>query len=174
MSSILNANLCDIVLRSLTKSRIWLIDLAKELPHARLDGFDISPLQFPHKNWLPPNVNLHELNALGKMPEELLGRYDIVHIGLVVLLVPGGDPTVLVDNILSLLSRVIPLYLCALNHSTNIFTEPGGYLQWNEADIENLPRIAASETVPRARCDEFYTRIYEAVDRQGMPKANMQ
>lgn len=87
---------------------IWLIDLAKELPHAILDGFDISAVQFPHKNWLPARVTLQELNALGPMPKELLGRYDVVHVGLVVLLVPGGDPSVLVNNLLSLLSKSHP------------------------------------------------------------------
>ncbi|KUI59769.1 hypothetical protein VP1G_07000 [Cytospora mali] len=128
---------------------IWLIDLAKEIPKATLDGFDISTKQFPHRNWLPPQVRLHELNAMGPMPKDLLGRYDIVHVGLVVLLVSGGDPSILVNNLLSLL-------------------KPGGYLQWNEADIEHLPRIPAADDVPRTNCDELYTKIYAAVGRTGV------
>ena len=85
--------------------RIWLVDLAKELPNAQLDGFDVSTAQFPHRKWLPPNVTLRQMDAYGEVPQELVGRYDIVHIGLVVVLVKDGNPGRLLTNLLKLLSK---------------------------------------------------------------------
>ncbi|KAL2012285.1 hypothetical protein VTN00DRAFT_5003 [Thermoascus crustaceus] len=61
--------------------RIWLIDLAGNLHKScQLDGFDISDGNYPAKKHWPQNVNLGILDAFGDMPEELHGRYDVVHI----------------------------------------------------------------------------------------------
>ena len=72
------------------------------------DGFDISDAQFPHRNWMPRNVTLNTLNILKPVPESLQGKYDVVHVGLVVLVVEDGDPLPLLDNLLTLLSMFSP------------------------------------------------------------------
>ena len=89
--------------------RIWLLDLAREYPSARLDGYDISNAQFPPSTWVPANTTLTCLDILKPIPELLRGKYDIVHIGLVVLVVENDDPVALLDNLLALLSRIAPV-----------------------------------------------------------------
>lgn len=88
--------------------RIWLIDLAKELPRATLDGVDISIAHFPHRNWLPPRVTLRKLDILDEIPPELVGQYDVVHIGLIVAAIRREeDLSTMIDRLLSLLSKMI-------------------------------------------------------------------
>ena len=86
--------------------RIWLLDLAREFPSARLDGYDISNAQFPPTAWIPANTTLACLDILKPIPEILQGKYDVVHVGLVVLVVEKDDPLPLLDNILALLSTL--------------------------------------------------------------------
>ncbi|KAL2038437.1 hypothetical protein N7G274_008776 [Stereocaulon virgatum] len=64
-----------------TGTGIWPLELSHELPGtARIDGFDISPAQYPHRNWLPANVILHVHNAFAPFPQEYVGVYDVVHV----------------------------------------------------------------------------------------------
>ncbi|EDO04614.1 predicted protein [Sclerotinia sclerotiorum 1980 UF-70] len=89
-------------------TRIWLIDLAKELaenyPSAQLQGFDISTAQFPPKGWLPKNVILDTLDILKPIPDSLREQFDVVHTGYLCLVVENGDPFPILDNLLALLS----------------------------------------------------------------------
>lgn len=92
--------------------RIWLVDLAKQTQSdAQLDGFDISSAHFPPKNELPENVNLAHLDMTQPIPDHLVGQYDIVHIGRIVLYIQNEDPSKLLTNFLSLLSRFARLVL---------------------------------------------------------------
>lgn len=85
--------------------RIWLVDLARYLPaSARIDGFDIDLTQCPPKEWLPPNVSVHNLDCLAPLPDRLVGRYDIVHIQLFHLAVHSNDPAPIIKNLVKLLS----------------------------------------------------------------------
>ncbi|MCJ1247847.1 hypothetical protein MMC30_005062 [Trapelia coarctata] len=97
-------------------SRCWLIDLARQVdPSWKLEGFDISDLQYPVKEYLPENVSLGILDIFGDIPEDLVGKFDIVHIRAFVLVVKCGNPGPLIENLNKLL-------------------KPGGYLQWDEWD----------------------------------------
>lgn len=79
---------------------------AKELgPFTRCEGFDIATAQFPHPRWLPENVQLKALDALTPVPEHMIGKYDIVHVGLLVTVVQK-DPTSLLQNLLRMLSTL--------------------------------------------------------------------
>lgn len=89
----------------LMRSSIWLIELAEKLPAtAQLEGFDISTAQFPALEWLPQNVTLTKLDILAPIPEELVAKYDIVHVGLFVTVVEEDDPLPILDKLLSMLS----------------------------------------------------------------------
>lgn len=103
------AHIADIA----TGTAIWLIDVARELRSARLDGFDIKLDQAPPPQWLPSNVKLRTWNIFGEVPVEMLGVYDVVHVRLLVLVVEIGDPRPVLRNLIKLL-------------------KPGGYLQWDE------------------------------------------
>ncbi|KXS95961.1 hypothetical protein AC578_8091 [Pseudocercospora eumusae] len=98
---------------------IWSLALAKHLqessPNATIEAFDISLAQTLPKQWSPPNVKFQKLNIFDPVPTHLVGRYDIVHIRLFMLVVENGDPTPLLRQLLKLL-------------------KPGGYLQWQEYD----------------------------------------
>ena len=89
----------------LTSDRIWLLDLAKSLPSAQFDGFDISESAFPPEQWLPDNLSLRVLNAFDEPPAELWGRYDVVHLRLFLLVVNDNDPTQLLNHCIKLLSE---------------------------------------------------------------------
>lgn len=89
------------------QDRIWLVDLANYLPaSARIDGFDIDLTQCPPKEWLPPNVHVHNVDCLARLPQQLLGTYDIVHIQLFHLAVHNNDPGPIIRNLLGLLSEL--------------------------------------------------------------------
>ena len=81
------------------------MDAAREHPTAQLDGFDISTKQFPHFGWLPENVKVDILDIFKPLPENLRHQYDVVHVGVFVLVVEKGDPLPILDNLLALLSR---------------------------------------------------------------------
>ena len=93
----------------------WLIDLARELPQAQLEGFDISSTQFAPVEWLPKNVKLSTLDALGDIPEHMQEKYDIVHVGLVVVVL-GHKRQKFIRNLNTLLSKFI-----LLNHRVSYF-----------------------------------------------------
>lgn len=83
---------------------MWLLDVARNCPSAYLAGFDISPAQFPHTKWLPENVALSTLDILKPIPEHLREAFDVVHVGLIVLVVENDDPIPIFDNLLAMLS----------------------------------------------------------------------
>lgn len=96
-----------------TGTAIWLIDVAREYPTARLDGFDVNTSQAPPEQWLSPNITLKTWNIFEDVPDQMIGIYDVVHVRLLVLVVQKGDPRNILRNILQML-------------------KPGGYIQWDE------------------------------------------
>ncbi|KAF7885423.1 uncharacterized protein EAF02_003932 [Botrytis sinoallii] len=125
---------------------IWLIDLAKELArlktNAQLDGFDISTNQYPHSALLPPNVKLDIMDIFKPVPERLRGQYDVVHISLLCVVIPGGDPRYVLDNVLTLL-------------------RPGGYIQWKEVDFSMMACKAATPELSTSNLKELTRWMYE-------------
>ncbi|KAF7896625.1 uncharacterized protein EAF01_009028 [Botrytis porri] len=125
---------------------IWLIDLAKELAkskaNAQLDGFDISTSQYPNSALLPPNVKLDIMDIFKPVPERLRGQYDVVHISLLCVVIPDGDPRYVLDNVLTLL-------------------KPGGYIQWKEVDFSMLGCTAATPDLSTNNLKELTRWIYE-------------
>ncbi|CEL01801.1 hypothetical protein ASPCAL01379 [Aspergillus calidoustus] len=99
-----------------TGTGIWLLELAPQLPSSILfDGFDISDNLFPHHSLLPSNIRFGVMDSFGDVPEELVGKYDVVHLRLWCCVVTGSDPSKLIQGAMRLL-------------------KPGGYLQWDESD----------------------------------------
>ncbi len=50
---------------------------------------------------------MRPLDALGEIPEELVGMYDIVHLRLFQVVVTDGDPGPLLRNMLRMLSECL-------------------------------------------------------------------
>ena len=85
---------------------IWLLDLARTLPPTtRLDGFDIDISDCPPEQWLPRNIKMRYLDALGEIPSHLVGIYDIVQLRLFQVVVKDNDPSPLLRNMLKMLSE---------------------------------------------------------------------
>lgn len=102
-----------------TGTGIWLIDLNRQLPLSCLDGFDVSPDQYPPKEWLPANISLKTLDIHKPIPEELKGKYDVVHVRLFITVVKNDDPLPILKNLMDML-------------------KPGGYLQWSEHSLATI------------------------------------
>ena len=93
---------------------IWPLELAAKLPSSvRIDGFDISPDQFPPPSSRPENLHLHVHDAFTPFAPEYLGAFDVVHARFWLCIVNNPDAPVLLEKLISLL-------------------KPGGYLQWFE------------------------------------------
>ncbi|KAF4625371.1 hypothetical protein G7Y89_g12797 [Cudoniella acicularis] len=102
-----------------TGTAIWLLDVAREHPTAQLDGFDNDISQAPHPKWLPPNVNVRHWDIFEEVPEDMIAKYDFVHVRLLVLVIKESNPRQVISNLLKML-------------------KPGGYLQWDELDCANM------------------------------------
>jgi len=98
-----------------TGTAIWPLDVASELSDAQVEGFDVALDQCP-PTYFMPGIRLGTWNVFEEPPEDLIGKYDIVHIRLVVFVVKNNDPRPIIKNLMKLL-------------------KPGGYLQWNELDL---------------------------------------
>ncbi|KAF2641440.1 S-adenosyl-L-methionine-dependent methyltransferase [Massarina eburnea CBS 473.64] len=116
---------------------IWLVDLAKKVPEtSQLDGFDISSAHFPPREWLPQNINLSILDASAPLLDQLVGKYDIVHIGRIVFFIRNEDPSIFLKNFIKLL-------------------KPGGYLCWDELDAGAMRPVPVSSSVQHPFCDKM-------------------
>jgi len=93
-----------------TVFRLWPLELSQHLQlDARITGYDISPEQFPAKEWLPPQVSLETLDIMGEeLPKELENAFDVVHIRAFVCVVEAGDPRNLMAKLGKMLS-MLPL-----------------------------------------------------------------
>lgn len=74
-------------------------------PTVQLDGFDISDEQFPHKSNVPANVNFRTSNALAKVPDEFVGKYDVVHIRYLGGIIREGNTEAVIQHVVQLLSK---------------------------------------------------------------------
>ncbi|KAH6664447.1 S-adenosyl-L-methionine-dependent methyltransferase [Halenospora varia] len=96
----------------------WLLDVARTFPNATLDGFDNDLSQAPHQKWLPPNISMRHWDIFEDVPEDLVAKYDFIHVRLLVMVIEG-NPEPVIRNLLKML-------------------KPGGYLQWDELDCVNM------------------------------------
>ena len=111
-----------------TGTGIWMLDLTPSLPaNVSLDGMDISLVQAPPTAWLPPNVSLREWDLFSPVPADLVGKFDVVHIRLVLLVIQNNDAAPAIRNLAALL-------------------KPGGYLQWDELDGFNMRVVSVART----------------------------
>jgi len=109
-----------------TGTGIWLLDLASCLPKAiQFHGFDISLLQCPTSQWLPSNVFISKLDIYDEVPEELVGKYDVIHIRFFMCVIKNANPEPVLDSLVKML-------------------KPGGWIQWTELDPYSLKLETAS------------------------------
>jgi hypothetical protein len=71
----------------------------------QLDGFDISDEQFPHKSNVPSNIKFQIMDALSKVPDEFVEKYDVVHMRFFACVIRGGNTAPLIQHAIQLLSK---------------------------------------------------------------------
>lgn len=85
---------------------IWSVECSLQLgPSTHFDCFDITSAQYPSKEWLPENVSLNLHDAFTPFSGEFHGKYDLVNIRLFVCIVQHDDPSELIKNLTTLLSK---------------------------------------------------------------------
>lgn len=94
---------------------LWLLDAARLLPEAKLHGFDVDLSQAPHSTLLPPSIKLEKWNIFENIHPDWEGKFDFVHVRLLVLVLSGEIKEPFLGRLLRLL-------------------KPGGHIQWDELD----------------------------------------
>lgn len=110
-----NACIADIA----TGTAIWAVDVAREHSTAQIDAVDLSLSKAPHQGWLPSNITLREWNLFHEVPEDMLEKYDLIHVRLLVLVVENEDPTPILRSLKKML-------------------KPNGYLQWDDLNYRDI------------------------------------
>ncbi|KAL8733117.1 MAG: hypothetical protein Q9166_002309 [cf. Caloplaca sp. 2 TL-2023] len=117
----------------------WLLDLADNVPSVwTFHGFVIAGDNFPAKEYLPKNVTFSLHDVFADAPEELVGKFDVVHIRPFGLIAKSGDPTHLCANLIRML-------------------KPGGFLQWDEVDAHRAFFLAQNPTISTQFTDKMST-----------------
>jgi SAM-dependent methyltransferase len=106
---------------------IWLKALATELPQStELHGFDIYPANFPPLSTLPDNVQLHAQSTLDPFLEEFHGKFDLVHVRLLMYSLKKDE------------------WITAIKNLTTIL-KPGGWLFWEESGYTSWVTLPPSK-----------------------------
>ncbi|KAL8943729.1 MAG: hypothetical protein Q9211_000878 [Gyalolechia sp. 1 TL-2023] len=95
-----------------TGTGVWLLEAARQFPDIECLGLDISTEQCPPTAWVPSSVKFEAWSFFEEPPCSLRGKFDIVHIRLIGIVIEH-DPMPVIRNIAMLL-------------------KPNGYLQWEE------------------------------------------
>ena len=98
----------------------------------------------------------------------MVGAYDVIHVGLLVTVVEKDNPLPVLNNLMRMLSMLLRYARTMIRDiRANLTIEPGGYLQWDEADLGGLHREATSPAVASTNCDALYDRIDSIFRRNG-------
>ncbi|KAI7018818.1 hypothetical protein KC366_g14328 [Hortaea werneckii] len=114
-----------------TGTGIWLRSLVaspQSCPGWKYTGFDLSAEQFPPQPERK-GVDFQILDILKPPPEEKKGKYDVVHVRLLVCGLKGTDWSHAATNILALL-------------------KPGGWIQWHEGTFAELQFLQSTPLTP--------------------------
>ncbi|TVY73151.1 N-methyltransferase sirN, partial [Lachnellula suecica] len=136
-----------------TAGGLWLEELATALEKVptkdgttrEFDGFDISDNFFPKTP--PASFRFIKQNILTPFPKEFHGRYDFIHLRLLLAALKKEQIPTAVQNVIQLLA-------------------PGGYIQWDEWDATANSFVPENEAIQSAWHDNmaFLDRSGFAVD----------
>ena len=90
---------------NMSDNSIWVGELSRERPQALIDGFDISDLNFSPEEWYGPNVSLSKLDIFKPLPEQLKGKYDVVHLRFFMTVISDDNMHIVMKNLKEMLSE---------------------------------------------------------------------
>lgn len=125
-----------------TPNSIWLFEASTELPEgAQLDGLDISFDAAPPAGVVPVNVRYQRWDVKEAVPETLVGVYDVIHVRFLSFVLLNDDIAGVLARLFQMLSTMnephVPRQKVPIS-SADHETEPGGYIQWEEAPIDTM------------------------------------
>ncbi|KAJ8125093.1 hypothetical protein O1611_g8548 [Lasiodiplodia mahajangana] len=134
----------------------WLTRLSHELPNRGnilpfvpiLHGFDINDTLFPHPENLPESVSLRKADIFARRIPDTAGAYDVVHIR-------EFSTRVLDENTSSLLFRAGGML------------KRGGWLQWEEIDLDSLAIEPAVPDLQMSACEALKQALTTGRERKG-------
>lgn len=86
--------------------RAWLLNLSTLLSETvQLDGLDISFEAAPPPEWLPTNVRLRHWDIREEVPDDLVEKYDVVHLRLLSFVLRDEEIPHILQNITKLISQ---------------------------------------------------------------------
>lgn len=130
-----------------------------------LTGLDISLSQAPPQEWMPSNVKLRTWNLFDEPPQDLEGRFDVLHVRLIILVIRDNNLVPIIQNLLKLLSKCSPTSDPAQSVSVpaNFFfwaLEPGGYLQWDEMNTKDSSFICLDSSTKHPALEATYHTLF--------------
>jgi hypothetical protein len=85
---------------------LWAMQVAEQLPNARVVASDISLGLVPPKQEQPDNFSVTKWSFFDPVPEEWVGAFDLVHVRLVIQVFSGyQDPRPVIKKFVSMLSE---------------------------------------------------------------------
>lgn len=90
----------------LTLSSLWSIQVAQQFgPTCQVEASDVSLNLCPPDAVLPPNVRVRRWNFFDPVPQEWIGKFDVVHVRLIVPVFPDRkDPSPVLERLVTMLS----------------------------------------------------------------------
>ena len=93
-----------------TGTGAWAFDMTDNVAGTvQIEGLDIDLSKTPPRWWLPSNVSFKKFDLLNEVPDELIKRYDIVHVRYIVPLVQDAKFETILGRLSSMLSKAVHL-----------------------------------------------------------------
>ena len=83
---------------------VWLLDAVDMCPGIVAEGLDINIENVPPKAWLPENVSFSRFNLLEALPDEYVGRYDVINVQFLTSFVRDEHIGLAMENLVKMLS----------------------------------------------------------------------
>ena len=113
-------------------SGIWSLEVLDTLPSAEVTALDISASAFPPVWTRLSRIRFGVLDLFDPVPDEYVGQFDMVHLGVLAFALLGRDKDKLISNMVKML-------------------KPGGFLQWREC----TPYVLRAEDPPGEASSAF-------------------
>ncbi|KAL8784507.1 MAG: hypothetical protein Q9195_009017 [Heterodermia aff. obscurata] len=120
--------------------------LGRDYVASASDGFDISDAQYPPASWYGSKTTLSTLDIFKPLPEELVGKYDVVHLRFFMTVAKDSDVGLALRNLEKML-------------------KPGGHLQWVERDwLSKFPKTASETDNAHLQITAFLHKWFNEAD----------